>query len=201
MVRIFAITFLFLGLGISLAVLPIWPFKPGLSGAVLMLMCGFGLRAHWRRSADAPERPERQALLTLAGTCTVLGHLAGSLWLIGPAMELHSEAAHAMGSDSWILFGASLVMEWLARADGVSEDERDRMVRASALRFAAMVLAALQLGLVVWLSFGRSALLMEMTRPMIAHLFIASWMIAYASLQLACLASYARDRVLLQHAA
>ncbi len=200
MLRIAFIAIFFTLLGVSLAVSPIWPFKAGLSGGVLMLICGISLRAHWKRSPDAPEAPERQALLILVGTLTVLGHLAASLWIIGPDMDLHSPLSHEMGRDSWILFGASLIMEWLARAEGVSEDERDRQVRGAALRAAAMILAAQHLLLVVWLSFGRSHLLKAMSLPMLAHLFICTWIVAYASQQLACLFTYARDRHLLQPA-
>ena len=104
------------------------PIRPGLFGAVFMLSVAWWMRGRWLRARDAPEAPERRALLSLSGTVIVLSHLLASLWQIGPAMQLHTPASDAMGIDNWTLFGASLLMGWMARAAGPSADERDRQI-------------------------------------------------------------------------
>lgn len=170
------------------------PIRPGLFGAVLMLSVAWWIRGRWLQAPDAPEAPERRALLSLAGTVIVLAHLLASLWQIGPAMQLHTSASHAMGIDNWTLFGASLLMGWMARAPGPSADERDRQIAASALRCCHYSLLLQMLVFVLWLAFGRSALLEQLSRAMLAQLLICFWIVSCVVHEITCLQAYARDR-------
>jgi hypothetical protein len=173
------------------------PFRAGLLGGVVMLALAWGVRSRWAASADAPEAPERTALLSLTGTTIVLAHLMASLWRIGPAMDLHSRASHAMGTDSWILFGASLLMGWLARAPGPSADERDRHIAANAMRVGHYGLLLQLLLFVLWLAFGRGTVLEQMSRAMLAQLLICFWIVSCVIHEVTCLYAYARDRRLM----
>jgi len=170
------------------------PFRKGLLGAAVMLALAWGARSHWAESADAPEAPERRALLSLFGTMVVLAHLMTSLWQIGPAMDLHSPASHAMGTDSWILVGASLLMGWMARAPGPSGDERDRHIAANAMLLGHYGLLLQLLLFVLWLAFGRGTVLEQMSRAMLAQLLICFWIVSCVIHEVTCLYAYARDR-------
>ena len=171
-----------------------FPIRPGLFGAVLMLSAAWWIRGRWLRAPDAPEAPERRALLALTGTVIVLSHLLASLWQIGPAMQLHTPASHAMGIDNWTLFGASLLMGWMARAAGPSADERDRQIAATARLYSHYGLLLQMLAFVLWLAFGRGALLEQLSRAMLAQLLICFWIVSCVVHDLTCLHAYARDR-------
>ena len=170
------------------------PLRPGLFGAVLMLSVAWCLRQRWRLAPDAPEAPERRALLSLSGTVIVLSHLLASLWQIGPAMQLHTPASHAMGIDNWTLFGAALLMGWLARAAGPSADERDRQIAATALRYCHYSLLLQLLAFVLWLAFGHGAVLEQLSRAMLAQWLICFWIVSCVVHDITCLHAYARDR-------
>lgn len=176
------------------------PIRPGPLGAAVMLALAWWFRGRWQHLDDAPEAPERRALLSLAGTMVVLAHLMASLWQIGPAMELHTRASHALGTDSWTLFGASLLMGWMARAPGPSGDERDRHIAASALRTAYYGLLLQQLLFVLWLAFGHGTVLEQMSRAMLAQLLIVFWIVSSVIHEVTCLHAYASDRRLMAHA-
>ncbi len=170
------------------------PIRPGLLGAVLMVSIAWWIRGRWLRSPDAPEAPERRALLSMTGTVIVLAHLLACLWQIGPAMKLHTPEAHAMGVDSWTLFAASLLMGWMARAAGPTADERDRQIAATALRWCHYGLLLQLLMFVLWLGFGRGAVLEQMSRAMLAQVLICFWIVSCVVHDMTCLHAYARDR-------
>lgn len=175
---------------------PSWPLpvRPGLFGAALMLGLAWWMRERWRLAPDAPEAPERRALLSLSGTLVVLSHLLTSLWQIGPAMELHTHASHDMGIDSWTLVAASLLVGRMARAPGPSADERDQHIAAIAMRVAHYTLLLQMLGFVLWLAFGRGTVLEQMSRAMLAQLLVCFWIVSCVVHDISCLHAYARDR-------
>lgn len=193
--RILVLFFSSVAIGVLLAQpnLPL-PIRPGLFGASLMLSFAWWMRGRWLRADDAPEAPERRALLSLSGTVIALSHLLASLWQIGPAMQLHTPASHAMGIDNWTLFGASLLMGWMARAPGPSADERDRQIAATALRVCHYSLLLQMLAFVLWLAFGRGVLLEQLSRAMLAQLLVCFWIVSCVVHDLTCLHAYARDR-------
>ena len=170
------------------------PVRPGMIGALLMVGIALWLRQRWSKDSAAPEAPEREALLTLAGTLVALSHLMASLWQIGPAMQLHSPAAHAMAIDGWTLFGAALVMAWIARAPGPAHDERDLLISAAALKAGHVSLLLQLLALVLWLGWGRDAVLEQLSRAMLAQLLVCFWIVSYVVQTIARLLAYARDR-------
>lgn len=170
------------------------PMRPGMIGALLMVAIALWLRQRWNEDSAAPEAPEREALLTLAGTLVALSHLVASLWQIGPAMQLHSVAAHAMAIDNWTLFGAALLMAWIARAPGPRHDERDLLISAAALKAGHVSLLMQLLALVLWLGFGRDAVLEQLSRAMLAQLLVCFWIFSYVVQTVARLVAYARDR-------
>jgi hypothetical protein len=169
-----------------------WPIRPGLVGAIIMVGMALWLRWRWQHDPDAPEAPERHALLALSGNLIALFHLLASLWQIGPRLVLHTPAAHAMGVDSWTLFGAALLMGWIARAPGPLQDERDRQIAAAAFRAGHASLLLQLLALVVWLGYGRDPVLGQLTQAMLAQLLVCAWIASCAVQYGACLFAYAR---------
>ena len=202
MLRILFI-FIFCSLAGTLLAVPFgfWPARPGLYAAVLMISAAWWLRTSWRSDPAAPEAPERRALLSLSGTLIVLSHLLASLWQIGPGMQLHTEASHAMALDNWALFGASLLMGWIARAPGPSQDERDRMIVAASLRSGHYALVLQLFLLAIWLGFGRDAILQQLSRAMLAQVLICCWIVSCVIHDLSCLLAYAHGRRLAGDAA
>jgi uncharacterized membrane protein len=192
--RTFSVLILTLLFGILLAhPLLDLPLRQGLLGGAAMLATAYWLRARWQRDPNAPEAPERRALMSLGGTAVVMGHMGACLWQAGPAMDLHSRASHAMAIDSWTLFGAALLMMAIVRAPGPAEDERDLQIAGRAQRHAYLTLVALVLSVAVWLSFGRDPLLEQMSRAMLSHILISGWIVSCMVQDITCLNAYARD--------
>jgi hypothetical protein len=202
MKRLFLLVFSSSLIGLLLAQSPqSWPVRPGLVGAGFMLALAWWARERWKRDPVAPEAPERNCLLSLSGTLIVLAHLLASLWQIGPAMELHSAAAHAMALDNWILFFAALLSIWIARAPSPVRDERDLQITAAAFRIGHWSLVLQLLALVLWMGFGRDALLEQTSRAMLAQMIVCFWIASCVIQNFACLLAYARDHRLASEAA
>jgi len=172
------------------------PFGAGFLGGAILIAAAYRLRAHWQRQPTAPEMAERSALLSSGGTLVCLGFFAGKLYLIGPDLDLAARTTRAMGSQLWVLIGASLLAQWIARAPDAARDERDADIAARALMSAAWMLLALQLALVLWFSFVKDGSMAAMSAGMLVHLLIGSWMLAHVFYDLCCMRAYALTRTL-----
>jgi hypothetical protein len=173
------------------------PVRPGLIGLAVMLVSAFFVRRHWQsQSVDAePGSPERLLWHALASTALIAGQLLMSLWLIGPAMHLHSIAVHAMAIDSWTLVLGSFLSLYIARDPEPRSDERDTAFAAHATRIAYAILIAQLCVAIVILSFGHDFKLPAFSQALIAHVLISCLMLASVARSAAQLVLYHRDRL------
>jgi|GEM_PF-6683237 len=170
------------------------PLGAGFLGGAILVAAAYRLRAHWQRQPAAPEMAERSALLSSGATLVCLGYFAGKLYLIGPDLDLAARSTRAMGSQLWVLIGASLLAQWIARAPEAACDERDADIASRALRSTAWVLLALQLVVLMWFSFVKDGSMAAMSAGMLVHLLIGSWMLAHVFYDLCCMRAYALTR-------
>jgi hypothetical protein len=124
-----------------------WPFPESYVGVALMLAAAFAMRRHWDHRAatrgDDPGEPEREVWHGLASTSLIGAQLATMLYLVGPSLALHSDAAHRLGRTTWILIGGAIASWYVLHRREVARDERDRAIVADANRISGHVLAAL----------------------------------------------------------
>lgn len=169
------------------------PVQPGLVGIAVMIASALVVRRRWRAlhmQGLSPGSPERELWHQLATTALVAAQLATSLWLIGPAMRLHSIATHAMAIDTWTLALGALLSWQLARDPEPRADERDAIIALHATRKGNRALIALLILLAVALSFAPELGLPALSLPLVAHLLIVAMLAATLARCAAQLAAY-----------
>lgn len=176
------------------------PVGAGYLGAILMVATAQRMRAYWKRDHFAPEAVERTTLLSLGATLTCLAFLAARLYHLGPELDVHGRAARAMAGDLWTLVGASLLVQWIARAPDATRDERDREIATRALSFACYALFAMQALLIAWIGLAADQWRPVPSLALLAHLFICSWMAAHVLYGIHCMHAYAGMRALARQA-
>lgn len=191
---------LVIGGGLLAATKGTLPVQPGWLGVAAMLIGAMIVRRYWRQQHldDQLASPEHELWFTLASTSMIGGFLGMSLWVLGPQVDLHSRAVHAMAIDVWTLVIGGLLSAQLARDPEPRSDERDRSFLARATGAGHNSLIALLLCLAILLSFGTDFGLPPWSAALIAHLLILAVM---ASSIVRCgvqLWLYHRDRRLLQ---
>jgi hypothetical protein len=182
MLRIIAVAGLALLCGIFLALgTGAWPLRPGLIGLAILIAAALAVRRYWERLQSVgaePGSPERALWHGLAGTALVAGHLFASLWMVGPAMELHSRFVHAFATDNWIMVLGTVLSYRIARDSDPRSDERDRHFSARGLKAGYVALIASSIVISIGLSFGDHTWVERLTRAMISHLLISSVIVA-----------------------
>lgn len=151
-----------------------WPMRPGLLGFAVMLASAWMARRYWQglRPEDGPGSPERALWHGLASYGLLTGHLLVVLWWLGPAMQMHSLAGHALAIDNWTLVLGAVVSYWIARDPEPRQDERDVLIANRGLRAGYNALLVLLLALILALGFGRNTLVEQFNQPMLAHVLI-----------------------------
>jgi hypothetical protein len=196
MIRILSVILISLLLGGVLACgATAWPLRPGLIGLAAMVLAALAARNYWLGlRLAAPGSPERALWLGLGSASVIVGHLVASLWRIGPAMELHTRAGHALGTDIWTLVLGSAIAYSIARDPEPRHDERDAQIAARGLSAGYWSLVGILLVLILWLGFGADRAMPALSFAMIAHLLIT----AVIASRLVCdgvqLHAYGRDR-------
>jgi hypothetical protein len=159
-----------------------WPFPESYVGVALMLAAAFAMRRHWDHRAatrgDDPGEPEREVWHGLASTSLIGAQLATMLYLVGPSLALHSDAAHRLGRTTWILIGGAIASWYVLHRREVARDERDRAIVADANRISGHVLAALVVALAVLLGFTPPERLAPMSHVFLAHLLLLSLVVS-----------------------
>lgn len=176
MIRVLSVILLSLLLGGVLACgATNWPLRPGLIGLALMILAALAARNYWLGlRLAAPGSPERALWLGLASASVIAGHLVASLWRIGPAMELHTRAGHALGTDSWTLVLGAAIAYRIARDPEPRHDERDALIAARGMSAGYWSLVGVLLALILLFGFGVGRWAPTLSYPMIAHLLIAT---------------------------
>lgn len=153
-----------------------WPFPAGWVGVALMLGAAIAMRHHWNLRAetrgDEPGEPEREVWHGLASTSLIGAQIATSLYFAGPALALHSAAAHHLGRTTWTLIGGAVVSWFILHRREVQRDERDLAIVASANRISGHVLVALIISLAVTFGFTPPERLAPMSHAFLAHLLL-----------------------------
>ncbi|GMV29078.1 MAG: hypothetical protein AMXMBFR59_12030 [Rhodanobacteraceae bacterium] len=159
-----------------------WPFPEGWIGVALMLAAAFAMRHHWSRRAetrgDEPGEPEREVWHGLASTSLIGAQIATSLYLAGPALALHSSAAHHLGRTTWTLIGGAVISWFILHRREVQRDERDLAIVAGAHRISGHVLAVLIVGLAVTLGFTPPERLAPMSHVFLAHVLLLTLVVS-----------------------
>jgi hypothetical protein len=159
-----------------------WPFPEGWVGVALMLAAAFAMRRHWDRRAetrgDEPGEPEREVWHGLASTSLIGAQIATTLYLAGPALALHSDAAHHLGRTTWTLIGGAVASWFILHRREVQRDERDRAIVADANRISGHVLAVLIVALAVLLGFTPPQRLAPMSHVFLAHLLLLTLVVS-----------------------
>lgn len=156
-----------------------WPVRPGLVGAAALLASAWAARRYWQglKPEHGPGSPERSLWHGLA-TCGLLtGHLATTVWQLGPVLEMHSLAGHALALDNWTLVIGAALAYWIARDPDPRQDERDELIRARGWRAAHKALLLMLLALILALGFGASTIVERYNQPMLAHTLILAILI------------------------
>lgn len=151
-----------------------WPVRPGLVGLAAMLVSAWMARRYWQglRVEDGPGSPERALWHGLASYGLLTGHLLAVLWRLGPTMQMHSLAGHALAIDNWTLVLGAVLSYWIARDPEPRRDERDVLIATGGLRAGYNTLLALLLALILALGFGAHTLVGRFNQPMLAHVLI-----------------------------
>ena len=168
-----------LGLGVAMAFGSQWPVSPGLLGALAMVAVAIAARRRWfGLNLAPPGSPERTLWVVLGSHAVIAGHLVTALAAIGSGMVLHSDAAHALGIDSWTLVAGGIVAWAIAREPAPRHDERDTQISHVGLRWAHGALVLLLIIGLVPLGFGWGASVRALSHPMIAHLLIVALLVS-----------------------
>lgn len=151
-----------------------WPVRPGFVGLAAMLVSAWMARRYWQglRAEDGPGSPERALWHGLASYALLTGHLLAVLWRLGPAMQMHSLAGHALAIDNWTLVLGAVLSYWIARDPEPRRDERDVLIATSGLRVGYNTLLVLLLVLIPVLGFGAHTPIARFNQPMLAHVLI-----------------------------
>lgn len=174
-----------------------WPVRPGLFGLGLMVLAAFAVRNYWLGlELAAPGSPERALWLGLGSSSLICGHLGASLWRIGPAMELHTRAGHALGTDSWTLVLGAAIAYRIARDPEPRQDERDAAIETRGLRAGYCSLVGVLVALILLLGFGVGRGVPALSYPLIAHLLITAVIVSCLVSESVQLHAYLLDRSL-----
>lgn len=194
MLRLLLVLSIAFGIGVALALAPTaLVFRPGMIGLVLMAIAALAVRRYWLgRALAAPGSPERQLWLAFGSTAIIAGHLYTSLWRIGPDMIPHSLAVHALGIDNWTLVAGAVLAYLIARDPEPRQDERDAQIATRGLRAGYGTLTALLVVLI--LALGFASVMARVSQFMLAHLLIASLILAALTQYAVQLHAYWRDR-------
>lgn len=151
-----------------------WPLRPGFIGLAALLVSAWMARRYWQgmRSEDGPGSPERALWHGLASYGLLTGHLLAVLWRLGPAMQMHSLAGHALALDNWTLVLGAVLSYWIARDPEPRRDERDVLFAVRGLRAGYTTLIAAMLVLILALGFGTHTVVAQFNQPMVAHVLI-----------------------------
>lgn len=150
------------------------PLRPGLVGAMLMLVSAWFARRHWQQQppSRATGSPERALWHGLASYGVLSGHLSTGMWMMAPVFDMHGRFGHAFAHDSWSLVLGTLVSYAIARDPQPRQDERDALIAAQGWRSAHRALLVLLVGLILALGFGEGSAIAQANQPMLAHLLI-----------------------------
>lgn len=172
----------------------VWPVRPGIAGALLMIGIAIAVRRRWGLLAEtAPGSPERMLWVTLATHTVVAAHLFATLYRIGPAMVMHTPVVHALGMDSWTLVGGALVAYWIVRDPNPRADERDGAIAARGMRAAYLGLLLVLAVQILVLGFVHEGWVAQLSRPTIAHALILAIILSVLVDAVTRLLAYARD--------
>lgn len=171
MSRILAVLIAALAFGVLIAnAAGVAPVRPGLFGALLMVIAALAVRRRWGLLADAaPGSPERALWVGLFGNAIVAAHLAATLWHIGPRMLMHTPQIHALGIDNWTLVAGMAVSYWIARDPQPRSDERDQVIANTGMRAAYYGLLGMLVVQILALGFVREGWVADLSHPSIAH--------------------------------
>lgn len=194
MLRLWLVLSSAFGIGVALALAPTsLVVRPGMIGLVLMAVVALAVRRYWLgRALAAPGSPERQLWLAFGSTAIIAGHLFTSLWRIGPDMIPHSLAVHALGIDNWTLVAGGVLAYLIARDPEPRKDERDTQIATRGLRVSYGTLTLLLVVLI--LALGFAPVMARVSPFMVAHLLIASLILAALTQYAVQLHAYWRDR-------
>ncbi|KFN42572.1 hypothetical protein [Arenimonas oryziterrae] len=172
-----------------------WPIRPGLVGCAALLVSAWAARRYWQglRVEDGPGSPERALWHGLASFGLLFGHLSATVWTLGPVLEMHSLAGHAMALDNWTLVLGAVVSYAIARDPEPRHDERDAMIRAQGERVGHATLLLLLLPLILALGFGAHTMVGRANQPMLAHVLILIVMLRCLAQHIAQLRLYWLD--------
>ena len=174
-----------------------WPFPAGWVGVALMLGAAIAMRHHWNLRAetrgDEPGEPEREVWHGLASTSLIGAQIATSLYFAGPALALHSAAAHHLGRTTWTLIGGAVLSWYLLHRREPLEDERDLAIQSRAQKTAATVLAVLIITVSVTLAFNPPERLAPLSYAFIANVLMLLLVISSLVRHAVELWSYQRD--------
>lgn len=195
MLRVFVVVVLGLGLGVLLASgAAVWPVRPGMAGALLMIGVAWVVRRRWGLLADtAPGSPERMLWVSLGANAIVAAHLLATLYRIGPTLVMHTPVVDALGQDSWTLVGGALLAYWIVRDPAPRSDERDRAIAALGLRAAHYALLLVLAVQILTLGFVHEGWVARLSRPTIAHALILAVIGSVLVDAIARLRAYALD--------
>lgn len=195
MIRVVAVLLGGLALGAAMASGALtWPIRPGLVGLLSMVTIAFAARQRWLGlNLAAPGSPERGLWIGLGSSAVLTGHLITALVMIGPMMELHSRAGHALGVDNWTLVLGGALAWTIARDPHARSDERDAQIAALGLRVGHYLLSALLLIFIVMLGFGLGETMRGLSHPMIAHLLIVALLLCWVADHAVRLRAYRQD--------
>lgn len=151
-----------------------WPVRPGFVGLAAMLASAWMARRYWQglRADHGPGSPERALWHGLASYSLLSGHLLVVLWQLGPAMQMHSLAGHALAIDNWTLVLGAVLSYWIARDPEPRQDERDVLIAASGLRVGYNTMLVLLLALILALGFGANTAIALFNQPLLAQILI-----------------------------
>ncbi|GAB2514761.1 hypothetical protein [Lysobacter humi (ex Lee et al. 2017)] len=195
MFRILIVVMVGIGLGVLLASgAAVWPLRPGLAGALLMVAVAFAVRRRWGVLAGtAPGSPERMLWVSLVANAVVAAHLFATLYRIGPTLVMHTPVVDALGQDSWTLVAGALLAYWIVRDPSPRSDERDRAIAALGLRAAHYALLAVLAVQILTLGFVHGGWVAQLSRPTIAHALILAVIGSVLVDAIARLHAYAQD--------
>lgn len=150
------------------------PLRAGWIGLVVLLASAWAARRYWQSCAlrHQPGSPERALWHGLVSYGLVGGHLASVLWQLGPAMNMHSLAGHALAIDSWTLVLGGVISYGIARDPEPRQDERDALFAMQGLRTGHAALVLMLLALIVALGFGERTVIASINHAFLAHLLI-----------------------------
>lgn len=164
----------------------------GWIGAAALIGWALVARRRWAKLETRhlePGAPERILWLRLAGVALILGHSAGSLFLVGD--DLHVGRGNTLAIDNWTLIAAVPIAALLFRRDRNEKDERHAPIVALGVRTAYVFLIVTLIPLALYLAFAPPPA--QFPGFVVAQFIIELLLASYAAMLLAQLIAYARD--------